>query len=199
MPVKEIKTEEEIRKINYYLLGKIVSRTRHLSDENAWTDIEVESYNKNKMLRKFRFFDKRLLKYFVTKLKQANFRRKRMEIKFGSVMLLVFTLLLIAFYPPDLFADTYRECVNEQILSEEEKNPAYNLLSFPAVSTGDPDIIAVSYFNNKINIITTENYVTQYEYSGVPYSVYRTFLNSPETKDYYERCIKERYDAVKVY
>ena len=199
MTVKEIKTEEEIRKINYYVLGKIVSRTSHISDENVWTDIEVEPFNKNKMPRKFRFFDKRLLKYFVTKLKQANFRRKHMEIKFGSVLFFIFALLLIASYPTDISADTYQECINEQLLSEEEKNPAYNLLSFPAVSTEDPDILAVSYFNSKINIITTENYVTQYEYSGVPYSVYRTFLSSPETKDYYERCIKDRYDVVKVY
>ena len=90
-------------------------------------------------------------------------------------------------------------CIDEQILSEPEKSPGHNLLSFPAVPTDDPYFIAASYFNNKMNIIVKEDYVSQYEYLGVPYTVYKSFLNSELKNDFFEKCIKDRYDALKVY
>jgi len=90
-------------------------------------------------------------------------------------------------------------CIDEQILSEPEKSPAYNLLSFPAESTGDKYVIAISYFNNKMNIIVRENYVTQYEYSAVPFTVYKSFLYSEKKKDFYKKCIKDHYEVSKVY
>jgi len=115
------------------------------------------------------------------------------------------TLLLFLLLTIYVFAETivhsadYSLCVDEQILSEHEKSPGYNLLSFPAVSTDDPYFLAASYFNNKMNIIVKENYVSQYKYLGVPYTVYKSFLNSEIKKDYFEECIKDRYDAIKVY
>ena len=90
-------------------------------------------------------------------------------------------------------------CIDEQILSEPEKTPAYNLLSFPAESTGDKYVIAISYFNNKMNIIVRDNYVTQYEYSGVPFKVYKSFLYSVDKKEFYRKCIKDHYEVLKVY
>ena len=115
------------------------------------------------------------------------------------------TLLIFLFFIIYVFAETTvhsqdnLSCVNEEILSEAEKNPGYNLLSFPAVSTDDPYFLAASYFNNKMNIIVKEDYVSQYEYLGVPYAVYKSFLNSEVKKDYFEKCIMDRYDALKVY
>ena len=123
-----------------------------------------------------------------------------MEIKYCMKALLIFLLFIIC-----LFAETKVNsadnslCIDEQILSEPERSPRYNLLSFPAVSTDDPYIIAASYFNNKMNIIVRENYVTQYEYSGVPYPVYKSFLNSEVIKEYFENCIKDYYEVSKVY
>jgi hypothetical protein len=122
------------------------------------------------------------------------------EIKYCMKTLLIILLFIIC-----VFAETKVNsgdnslCIDEQILSEPERSPRYNLLSFPAVSTDDPYIIAASYFNNKMNIIVRENYVTQYEYSGVSYPVYKSFLNSEVKKDYYENCIKDYYEVSKVY
>ena len=72
-------------------------------------------------------------------------------------------------------------------------------MSFPAVSTDDPYFLAVSYFNSKMNLIVKENYVSQYEYIGVPFPIYKSFVYSANKKDYFENCIKDRYDALKVY
>ena len=117
-----------------------------------------------------------------------------------KILLIIFYLLITASIAETKVNPADNSlCVDEQILSEPEKSPGYNLLSFPAVSTGDPYILAISYFNNKMNIITSENYVTQYEYSGVPYTVYKSFLNSEVKKDYFEKCIKDYYEVSKVY
>ncbi len=90
-------------------------------------------------------------------------------------------------------------CIDEEILSEQERSQKYNLLSFPAVPVDHPYIIATSYFNNKMDILVRENYVTHFEYSGVPYQVYKSFLNSEAKKDYYEKCIAGNYEVRKLY
>ena len=201
MAVKIISTEDQIRQVNYFILGKVLKMENHQSENNIWTDLEIEHQGKNKNSVKFRFNDYKLLKYFVTKLSQANFKKVGIKIKYGNtVLILILSLFLsAAFTYKEVSAETGPLCIDEGLLTEQEKNPGYNLLSFPAVSAGDPHILAVSYFNNKINIITRENYVTQYQYSGVPYTVYKTFLNSDDKKEYYNDCIKDRYEVIKVY
>ncbi len=201
MDAKEIRLEEDIRKINYYGLGKIRTRRNIFSDSEACIELEVMSLNSNKGPVLFRFFDLKLVKYFVTKLTRANFKRTGMEIKYG--MKLIFFICLFfttASYAADT-ADNYGRllCINEDLLTEQEKGQEYDRLSFPAVSTGDPYILAVSFFNNKLYIITRENYVTQYEFKDVPFALYKTFINNKEKKGFYKSCIKDNYESIRIY
>ncbi len=200
MAAKIISTEEEIRNINYYKLGKVRSFSNLLPENNEWIEIDVDYHGRKDIPQKFRFRDMKLLRYFVTKLSQANFKRAGMKIKYEMTVIILLCLFSSLIVTGRLHSEEITPvCINEELLTGAEKTPVYNLLSFPAVSTGDPYVVAVSYFNNKINIITRENYVSQYQYSGVPYSVYKTFLNSEEKKDYYMRCIKDNYEVLKVY
>ena len=114
--------------------------------------------------------------------------------------LLIFLLFIIfIFQGTAVNSAENSSCVDEQILSEQEKTARFNNLSFPAVPIDDPYIIATSYFNSKMDILVKENYVTHFEYSGVPYPVYKSFLNSEAKKDFYEKCITDNYEVRKLY
>lgn len=201
MDTKEIRQEQDIRKVNYYRLGKISTRRSIYNESEAFIELEVQSANSEKGPVLFRFFDVKLLKYFVTKLKSANFKRNAMEIKYGMKLLIMLCLFLsTASFASDTTENNTRAlCINEDILSEQENDAAYDRLSYPAVSTGDPYILAVSYFNNKLYVITREDYASQYEFEDVPYSLYKTFINSDEKKDFYKRCIKDYYESARIY
>lgn len=201
MDTKEIRQQQDIRKVNYYRLGKICTRRSIYNESEAFIELEVQSANSEKGPVLFRFFDVKLLKYFVTKLKSANFKRNAMEIKYGMKLLIMLCLFLsTASFASDTTENNTRAlCINEDILSEQEKDAAYDRLSYPAVSTGDPYILAVSYFNNKLYVITREDYASQYEFEDVPYSLYKTFINSDEKKDFYKRCIKDYYESARIY
>ena len=114
-------------------------------------------------------------------------------------LLIILPIIFFIFSVSNVKSENNFPCIDEEILTETEKSPDYNLLSFPAVSTDDPYFLAVSYFNSKMNLIVKENYVSQYEYLGVPFPIYKSFLYSADKKDYFEKCIKDRYDALKVY
>lgn len=125
-----------------------------------------------------------------------------MQIKYCIKTILLFCFFLTVstqLMAEELSGDYTTDCVDESIISEEDRSPDYNLLSFPAVSTDDPYIVAASYFNSKLSVIVREDFVSQYEYSNVPYYIYKSFINSGSVKDYYNRCIKNVYESVKVY
>ena len=204
MKLKEIKDEDDIRRINYYLLGKIVSRHYPFPEENpGLIDLEVTRTGNSKDPFLFRFYDNKLVQYFITKLSQANFKRERMKIKYGMKTALIIILFITASLSLSAglsHADYAADCVNEKVLSENEKTPDYNFLSFPAIEVvDDPHILAISYFNSRLSIIVRENYVTQYEYLSVPYYIYKSFINSPSKNDYYKLCIKNVYESEKIY
>jgi hypothetical protein len=117
--------------------------------------------------------------------------------KIVILMLLIFTGFVKA--GTNTISQDYPDCFDEEVITEAEKSPEYNLLSFPAIATDDPYILAVSYFNNKLNIIVRKNYVSQFEYSGVPYYIYKSFIFSSDKKEYFIRCIQDLYEEKKVY
>jgi len=201
MGIKEI-SEEDIRRINNYSLNRTISRKSTYSEGSSeFADLEVMQYKESKQPLTFRFYNIKLVKYFVTKLSQVNFKRVRMNIKYGMKIVILMLLIFTGYAKADTNNNSqdYSDCIDEEVITDAEKSPEYNLLSFPAIATEDPYILAVSYFNSKLNIILRKNYVSQYEYSGVPYYIYKSFITSPDKKDYFKRCIKDLYEAKKVY
>ena len=90
-------------------------------------------------------------------------------------------------------------CKNDSVLSEKDTEPEYNLLSIPAREVNDPYILAVSYFNSVMNVILRENVVSEFSYSGVPYYIYKSFINAESKESYWKNCIKDIYDYEIIY
>ena len=77
----EIKSEEDIRKINYYNFNKVLSKYETGPDNSTYLyELDVSRSNNRRGIYKFRFFDFKLMKYFISKLSKANFKRERMRI-----------------------------------------------------------------------------------------------------------------------
>ena len=77
----EIKSEEDIRRINYYNLCKVLSKYESGPNNSTYLyEIDVSRSNNRRGIYKFRFFDYKLMKYFISKLSKANFKKERMRI-----------------------------------------------------------------------------------------------------------------------
>ncbi len=79
----EIKSEEEINKFNYYKLGQVKSKKEFPKVENGFLfELIISSSITKNRLYKIRFYNEKLMKFFISKLSKANFKRKRLKIKF---------------------------------------------------------------------------------------------------------------------
>ena len=75
----EIKSEEDIKKFNYYKLGKVISKKEFTKLENGYLfEVTISSSVITDRIYKIRFCDLKLMKFFISKLSKANFKRKRM-------------------------------------------------------------------------------------------------------------------------
>ena len=80
----EVKTEEDIDRINYYSLNKVIyKKEANLADSKYLYALEVSRSNNREGLFKFIFYDFKLMKYFISKLSKANFKRERMKIDYN--------------------------------------------------------------------------------------------------------------------
>ena len=79
--LKKIGSEEEVESINYYSLGKIISAVEKETPETDYVyRLDVSRPGNNEAEYRFCFSKFQLMKYFVSKLSKANFRKQRMKI-----------------------------------------------------------------------------------------------------------------------
>ena len=147
MGIKEI-SEEDIRRINYYSLNRTISRKSTYSEGSSeLADLRVMQYKESKQPLTFRFYNIKLVKYFVTKLSQVNFKRVRTNMKYGIKIVILMLLIFTGSAKADTNNNSqdYSDCIDEEVITDAEKSPEYNLLSFPAIATDDPYILAISF------------------------------------------------------
>ena len=77
----EIKSEDVLKKFNFYKLGRVISKKEFPNFDHGYLfELDITSSVINNRLYKIRFCDLKLMKFFISKLSKANFKRKRMEL-----------------------------------------------------------------------------------------------------------------------